>query len=649
MGFNDQPIATIAAMTNLARGGAFFLLIGLAACAGSPATRAPIVSRPAGGGAVAADAADAIARLRADVEWLAADERRGRRAGSAEADASAAYLAAELTQLGLEGAGDNGGMLHVFDVPMAPDALPGSRIQFRDAGGTEHEAGDGTVLPLFCSEAGSIEARWEFCGFGIDSADQQWNDFAAVDLHGKVAVILRGVPPASELLPAPAPAAGEPAHASSFEASGSIFLKVMNAKRHGAVGVILLQEAGAEQPLAFDPSQPARSNILALSAPRSVFARMTGEARARDAFERAARRGGLTGWTSDGGSVRMVAQVRRASAPTSNVLARLRGRDPARTVVIGAHYDHLGIGGEGSLAPGEYGAIHNGADDNASGTAAVLEMARRLSRGPKPAGDVIFALWSGEELGLLGSEAWCAANATQLRDVRANLNLDMVGRARAPGSDGPATLTVLGAGTSQAFEGWLKQDGPARSLELRVHASGFGTGGSDHMSFMKRKVPVLHFFTGVHADYHKPSDDSERVDLRGIAQVVDLGLDMIARIQAADEVAWNPIQPSEDPDAKRKPMASDSGFRVWFGSIPDYAHEGPGVLLTGTSAGSPAEKAGMLAGDLLLGVGDVQIDTIHDFVYALSIYKPGDVVQARFRRGDSELSVRLTLATRAAQ
>ncbi|HUR27162.1 MAG TPA: M20/M25/M40 family metallo-hydrolase, partial [Planctomycetota bacterium] len=376
-----------------------------------------------------------------------------------------------------------------------------------------------------------------------------------------------------------------------------------------------------------------------------------GAERARELCERALHRDhGNFGAPDPALVVRIVADVRREKGTAYNVLARRAGQDPARTVVIGAHYDHLGLGGEGSLAPASTGQIHNGADDNASGTAAVLELARRLARGPTPAGDVVFALWSGEELGLLGSEHWCAHPTLDLKRVRANVNLDMVGRARPPGdAHAKPALLVLGAGTARAFEPWLAPAAEAAGLAVQVNRSGFGTGGSDHMSFMKLKIPVLHFFTGIHADYHRPSDDSEKVDSDGLASIVDFGLDLVARIQAETELAWNDDVPQEKGAADRAPAALGPGFNVWFGGAPSYSFEGPGVLIASISPGSPAEKAGLLAGDILLQIGDVRVDALSDYTYTLKLYKPGDVVVVRFAREGVEQTTRVALVTRAAR
>ncbi len=624
---------------------AFGLLLFLAACSTSPSSGAA----PNSGPPPAVAAADAAARLQNDVNWLADDARQGRRAGTQDARLAAKWLADRLSGLGLKPAGNQATFLQEFEVPLAARAGETSLVRLATDRGSRMVSDLKGVTPLFCSEGATAEGPLCFRGFGIESLDQQWNDFGDGDLKGAIVVMLRGVPGPSELLPAKAAEGAAVEHAANFD--GSIFLKVMNAKRHGAVGVILLQEAGAAAPLTFDVSQAARAGIPALSATRALFEALLGEARARELCAAAEKRGHADFGPADPASiVRIVADVRRERGAALNVLAKLPGKDPTRTVVIGAHYDHLGLGGEGSLAADRTGEVHNGADDNASGTAAVLEMARLMAAGPAPAGDVIFALWSGEELGLLGSEYWCSHPTLELSNVRANLNLDMVGRARAPETKSAApTLTILGAGTAAAFEPWLEPAAQLAGLTLHVNRSGQGVGGSDHMSFMKHKIPVLHFFTGLHADYHKPGDDSDKIDAGSMARIVGFGVGLVARMQAEAQLPWNEQEPQTKGEPERKPAPSNGGFKVWFGSIPDYAYEGKGVKLTGTSSGSPAEKAGMLAGDVLLGVGDVTIDTIHDFVYALSIYKPGDVVVTRFSRDGSEHSARITLATRAAQ
>jgi len=325
------------------------------------------------------------------------------------------------------------------------------------------------------------------------------------------------------------------------------------------------------------------------------------------------------------------ANVVREKGTAHNVLGLVRGREHGRVLVIGAHFDHLGRGGSGSLAPaGEQGEIHNGADDNASGTATVLEIARCLAAGEPPACDVLLALWSGEELGLLGSEHWARSPTIPLERIAANLNLDMVGRA------GGGKLSVLGAGSAQPFSLLLTSAGPRAKLQLDVSLSGQGVGGSDHQTFLKREIPALHFFSGLHSDYHRPSDDSERFESEGAARVAALVLDLVDDLAGTKELAFV-------PPPKEAPGATPGGFKTRFGSIPDYAFDGTGMRLDGTSPGGPAEKAGLLRGDVIVGVGDLKVDGLGDFMHVLNTHKPGDVVRVRFLRDGGEESCQVTL------
>ena len=250
---------------------------------------------------------------------------------------------------------------------------------------------------------------------------------------------------------------------------------------------------------------------------------------------------------------------------------------------------------------------------------------------------MVFALWSGEELGLLGSEHWARHPTVPLERVSANLNLDMVGRA------GDGVLTVLGAGTAEPIPVWLDQAAEGTGLELKVNRSGQGIGGSDHQTFLKREIPAVHFFSGIHGDYHRPTDDVERFEADGAARVTELGLALVRRLQS--EPLEFVVVEAEEGEAQRV----RGGFKVWFGTVPEYAYEGEGLLLAGTSAGSPAEKAGLLKDDVILQVGEVEVETIYDFMHALQIYKPGDVVLTRYLRDEVEEEVRVTLATRGEQ
>ncbi|MFM7281356.1 MAG: M28 family peptidase, partial [Planctomycetia bacterium] len=467
-----------------------------------------------------------------------------------------------------------------------------------------------------------------FCSYGIESEALSRNDFEGLELTGKVALILRGTPPDAEVPDAKLDVSTQPSkeaspHGGGVEplfAASSAFTKVMNAKRRGAKAVVLLTPAQGPALPAFDAASNARAGIPALALSETATLRLFPVI---ESSEPAAA------------ALELYADVRREDGPARNVLGRLRGRDSSRALVIGAHYDHLGHGGDGSLAPDKTGEIHNGADDNASGTAVVLEVARTLAAGAQPDCDVIFALWSGEELGLIGSERWAASPEFARQRILANLNLDMVGRA------GSGKLQVLGAGTGEGFAEVLARVGPQSGLQLAVSTQGGAMGGSsDHQSFLKRQVPALHLFSGLHTDYHKPSDDTERFEADGAAKVAVLTTLLARELAGLERVAF--VQPAIEAGRER----GEGGFRAWFGSVPNYTYGEKGVLIDGTSKGSPAERAGFLAGDVLQWIGDVELSTVSDMVYALQRYKPGDVVPVKYLRDGKQAEVRVTLAMR---
>ncbi len=575
------------------------------------------------------------AHLVADVAWLAHDDQEGRRAGTPAGRRAGSWIAERLRALGLEPAGENGTFLQSFQVPLPIRDGGTSRIAWLDDDLREAQiAGSDSIVPLFCSDGATGSGALVWGGYGIIDEERGRDELLDEALRGGVALIVRGAPP----LPEAAQPAGDDTelvqHGSSWGSAATLFTKVMNAKRRGASAVIIAEHPASEaQQMRFDVSRSAQANIPAVLVSADAARELVPN---YDDQVRALEQDILAAWPSL--EVSVSADVKREKGEAVNVLARLPGASPGRAVVVGAHYDHLGRGGDGSLAPELQGQVHNGADDNASGTAVVLEMARLLAAGPAPRSDVIFALWSGEELGLLGSKHWAQEPTVPLEGVAANLNLDMVGRA------GDGALTVLGAGTAEPFGAWLSEAGAAAGLELAVSLSGQGGGGSDHQAFLEREIPAMHFFSGVHEDYHRPSDDLERFESEGARRVVELGVDLVRRMQSVEALAWIEVVEEASQSGRRA-----GGWSVWFGSMPEYAFEGPGLLLAGTSVGSPAERAGLLKGDVVVQLGEVEIENIYDFMHALQIYKPGDVVLARYLRDGEPCQVRITLATRDAE
>ena len=325
---------------------------------------------------------------------------------------------------------------------------------------------------------------------------------------------------------------------------------------------------------------------------------------------------------------------------TANVVGTIPGRGAlaGQVVIFGAHFDHQGTGPFGSLAP-DSGQIHNGADDNASGTAALLEIARvlrrdRMLRDARPRRTLVFALWSGEEEGSLGS-AYYAAHLPMPKDsVLAYLNFDMVGRLR----DGK--VLILGVRTATEWPALLDSANQAAHLDLR--GSGDGWGPSDHASFTPLKIPVLHFFTDTHADYHRPTDDADRINADGIVAVADFAAELTRRLDRMHGpltyVDLAPPAPATGSSDRPRPS---------LGTIPDMSDEPGGVRISGVRAGSAAEAAGMRAGDVLIGIGTATIANLQDFQDALLAHSAGDRVEIRFKRGDQVIAVMVTLGGRA--
>jgi hypothetical protein len=323
-----------------------------------------------------------------------------------------------------------------------------------------------------------------------------------------------------------------------------------------------------------------------------------------------------------------------------NVIGILPGRDPVlrnQTVVLGAHYDHLGLGGFGSLDPDSTGRVHNGADDNASGVAGVIQVAARLAASP-PARTVVFIAFSGEELGLLGSAHYAKEPIYPLAGTLAMVNLDMVGRLRA------GRLIVYGAKTAREFPGLLDSLNWYAGLDLKAQGDGYGP--SDQSSFYAAKRPVLHLFTDLHEDYHRTTDDWQKINLDGLKRVADFTLGLITALANRRGALTFVDVPATLPAEATATTVVSPGYGAYLGTVPDMSMAPGGVRLVGVRAGSPAEKAGLRGDDIITRIGATDTPDLQAMTEALRSHRPGETVEIVVRRGATVTTLRATLGTR---
>lgn len=321
-----------------------------------------------------------------------------------------------------------------------------------------------------------------------------------------------------------------------------------------------------------------------------------------------------------------------------NVVGVLPGRDPElrnELIIVGAHYDHLGLGGFGSLDPHARGTVHNGADDNASGTAALIHIAKRLQEYPL-ARTVVFIAFSGEELGLLGSSHYVKNPLYPLNRTLAMINLDMVGRLR------DRRLIVYGTATAREFPALLDSLNWYATAGFDLRKQGDGYGPSDQSSFYAAKIPVLHLFTDLHGDYHRPTDDWQRVNADGVYRVAEFTVGLVRAL--ANRAG--PLTFVETAPAASSPPAVTPGYGAYLGTIPDMTESPGGVRISGVRAGSPADKAGLRGNDIIVRIGGMETPNLQAMTEALRSHKPGDEVEIRYIRDGATRVTRAVLGSR---
>lgn len=570
-------------------------------------------------------------RARAEVEWLADPARTGRGTGTPGGPAAAAWIAGRLAEAGLRPAFDPG-FLQTFEAPFRATLGGGNAL----AVGGAAAPGEG-FQPFGFSDDGRVEGELVFAGYGITAPELGYDDYAGLDVKGKVVLVAQDFP--REHDPA------SPFRAPSAYHHGEWRSKAINAREHGAAAIVGVRDAWAHEGL--DDLPPWRGQVSSragLVAVRATLAALRAGGVDVAALAAPGEADGRPHSRALGVPARVAAEVHHETAETANVVAVLPGSDPALAgscVLLGAHYDHLGYGGDASLAPEQLGTIHPGADDNASGVAALLAAARAMAAAGPARRTLVFAAFGAEELGILGSAhlarhmpAGCPAGTLQLM-----VNLDMVGRPR-------GKLFVDGAGTARGLRDLVEAlaDRPPR-LPFALAFGGDGYGPSDHASFRAAGAPVLFLFTGAHGDYHRPGDVPAKLDYRGLAGVARLAA-RIAR-EAAEGAPLAAVRAAAAPGGGAPRGERDRGYGAYLGAIPDFAErKAPGVLLSGVRPASPAEQAGLAAGDVLLKVGATRLLSLQDLAFALRAHRPGEEVDLEWERGGRRLAARARLGER---
>ena len=539
----------------------------------------------------------------AHVRYLADDRLEGRAVGSEGARCAADYLASQFASLGLEPGGPQGSWFQTFQIRKGAELGPGNRLV---VGGRTYELGDEWV-PLGFSASGSLQHELVYGGHLLSSPGNPADEFARIDISERIVVVEWGDPDAP--------------HGTSLR--GDPHFKATVAAGRGAAGIVVLAPEGMDLPALADETRAQ------LAIPTAMVSGALAET-VREALVA-------------GADALLETDVRITTGDARNVVAVIPGASPTLAdeyVVVGAHYDHLGLGGEGSLAPDET-AIHNGADDNASGTAALVEIARTLSAGPRPQRSVVFIAFTGEERGLWGSAHFVDQPTVALEDIVAMLNLDMVGRVV------DDAVTVFGFGTAAEWDEVVDAANAEISAPLRVAKAPDGYGPSDHASFYGKGIPVLHLFSNTHEDYHRPSDDWEKINVEGLERVVELTAGIAGRLAAggAQQVALTPIQ-QERPAAPTQSSSSSSGYGPYLGTIPDMTPRDFGLRLTGVREGSPAAVAGLRPGDVVVEFDGNPIADIYAYTYALQAKQAGDVVEIVVEREGERVTVSATLGER---
>ncbi len=567
-----------------------------------------------------------------DIKALTTPAMEGRGDGTKGLTRAAHLIEKRFASLGLKPAGTHS-YLQSFTVITGARLKSNNHFTVHTGDSKQELKPNQDFVPFSFSASGSVDGPVVFAGYGASADEFQYDDYAGLDVKDKIVVVLRYEPAGF----------AEKSGNHGLTQHSQLITKAINARNHGAKAIVLVNGKlgdGEEDLLTRfgSVSGPENVGILFLQVKNAVAeswfqAAVKSLVDVQNQINTSSKPASFA--FPDRLRVALNVSIENTHATVNNVLAYLPGKTD-EYIIIGAHYDHLGRGNFDSLAPSQIGQIHPGADDNASGTAGVLELARLLApmQGQLQRG-ILFASFAGEELGLLGSAAWVKQPTLPLDKAVAMLNMDMIGRIK------DDKVFIGGVGTGSTFKPLLDDAQSKSTLKLEFSAGGYAA--SDHTSFVSKKIPVLFFFSGLHSDYHKPSDTWDKINVPEAARL----LDFISSI--GSQIADAPERPNFVNVVEDRPAGgagAGRGYGPYFGSIPDFGQTENGVKFSDVRPGSPAAKAGLKAGDVLVQFGDKPIKNLYDFTDALRRSKVGDVVEVKVLRDGQPVTASVKLEQR---
>ncbi len=573
----------------------------------------------------------------AHIKYLASDDLKGRLTGSPELEKAATYIAHQFHSAGLKPVG--GKYLQEFSVTAHTELGTDNKLELIVSQHVRNLLEQRDFLPLNLSTNGETMGPIVFAGYGITAPEYHYDDYANIDPQGKVVLVFRHEPQEAD---EKSVFAGK-----KYTMHSELASKVANAKLHGAAAILLVNDlpnhAGDDDRLeSFTPAMGTEDYglpVIQISLKWADELLATAHKSSADLLK--AIDADLKPQSFDlpsDDAARMKVNITIEKRQVHNIVGYWPGQTK-EYIILGAHYDHLGLGYEHSLAPSQAGTIHPGADDNASGTAGVIELARAIAHSGKHKRGFLFLCFAGEEEGLLGSAYFANHPLEPLGEASAMINMDMIGRLR------DKKVYVGGVTSGSTFKPIVEK--AARDNGLNDDLTGSGVdGSSDHTSFLVKGVPTLFFFSGLHSDYHKPSDTWDKINADDAVKLLDEIQEIAVTLADAEERPKFEREHEADILNGDIGSAKTSGYGPYFGSIPDFGGPPKGVRFSDVRDGSPAAKAGFKAGDVLVEFDGKKIDTLYDFTYALRAHKPGDTVKVKVLRDDKPVEAEVLLTKR---